>query len=58
MKNIEKFKEVFGFSPRVDACLSYICDKCPLRKRGHDFACYSKNRVDWWNGEYNNGGEL
>lgn len=55
MKNIEKFKEVFGFEPKVDDCLSDKCSICPLKKRGLDFACYVKNRIDWWYSEYNNG---
>ena len=38
MTNIEKFKEVFGFMPRINACLGpskvcrehELCDDCPF----------------------------
>lgn len=46
MTNREKFKEVFGYEPRVDVCVapSWICDdyrqcsKCPF--------------FGWWRKEY------
>lgn len=55
MKNIEKFKEVFGFEPEVVNCLSDKCSMCPLKSRGREYACYAKNRIDWWYSEYDNG---
>jgi len=52
MKNADKFKEVFGFEPRMDKCLSESCRDCPLKTYGLEMSCYSYRMVDWWNSEY------
>lgn len=52
MKNAEKFKEVFGFTPDMNFCPADDCNECPIEK---SCMCDAESSVEWWESQYNGG---